>query len=73
MGEGGEGGRRAPLGSVVVCEYDYISIDACIVQFGGGEGAQGLLQFRICLSNMDILKARTSIGFPCGKDSVLKE
>ena len=38
--EGGrEGGRKkAPF---VVCEYDYISIDACIVQIGEGNGNRG--------------------------------
>ena len=34
---GNEGGGRAPcVRPSVVCEYDYISIDACIVQFGRG-------------------------------------
>ena len=28
-------------GPSVVCEYDYISIDACIVQIGEGNGNRG--------------------------------
>ena len=37
--EGGrEGRKKAPF---VVCEYDYISIDACIVQIGEGNGNRG--------------------------------
>ena len=35
--EGGSSGRPS-----VVCEYDYISIDACIVQFGERGGRPGV-------------------------------
>ena len=42
MSEGGrEGRKRGSVRSFVVCEYDYISIDACIVQIGEGNGNRG--------------------------------
>ena len=57
-----EGGEEEGLRSLVVCEYDYISIDACIVQLEGRGMATGVitsirarmgrdLTCAICISN----------------------
>ena len=46
VSEGGrEGRKRGSVRSFVVCEYDYISIDACIVQFGERGMATGVTTF----------------------------